>query len=121
MLRAALAIAVIVAAGTAGIVTAGRPAASAPGLRADLLPQDLDGSPAPRIRLRDARGDLIDTAAVDRPYPVTFVDTHCTDVCPLIGSEIADALHRLGPRAPDMAALAVTVDPRRDTPRAAQR
>jgi protein SCO1 len=113
MLRAALAIALIGAAGAAGIVAAGR--------RANLLPQDLDGSPAPRIRLRDARGQPIDTAALDRPYLVTFVYTHCKDVCPLIGSEIADALHRLGPRTPDVAALAVSVDPRRDTRRAARR
>jgi protein SCO1 len=121
MLRAALAIALVVAAGTAGIVAAGRPAASAPGLRANLLPQDLDGSPAPRIRLRDARGRPVDSAALKRPYLVTFVYTHCTDVCPLIGSEIADALRRLGPRRRDVAALAVSVDPRRDTPRAARR
>jgi protein SCO1/2 len=121
MLRAALAIALIVAAGTAGIVAAGGPAGSAPGLRANLLPQDLDGSPAPRIRLRDAHGVLVDSAALRRPYLVTFVYTHCPDVCPLIGSEIADALHRLGPRAHEVAALAVSVDPRRDTPRAARR
>jgi protein SCO1/2 len=94
----------------------------APGLRADLLPQTVDGSPAPRIRLRDARDRAVDSAALrGRPYLVTFVYTHCVDVCPIIGSEIADAFEQLGPAATDAAALAVSVDPRGDTPRAARR
>jgi protein SCO1/2 len=52
---------------------------------------------------------------------VTFLYTHCPDVCPLIGFEIADALRRLGPRARDVAAVGVSVDPRGDTPAAARR
>jgi protein SCO1/2 len=123
--RAALAVAVIVAAGTAGFVAArdrGAAVGRAPGLRANLLPQSLDGAPAPRIRLRDARGRGFDSASLaGRPYLVTFVYTHCRDVCPLIGSEIADALRRLGARADHVAALAVSVDPRGDSPGSARR
>jgi protein SCO1 len=97
-------------------------APAAPGLRADRLPQGVDGSPAPAIDLRDARGRRVDTTKlVGRPYLVTFLYTHCTDVCPVIGFEIADALRRLGPAAPRVAAVGVSVDPRGDTPAAARR
>ena len=125
-LPAALAIALIVAAGTVGMVAAGARddgrAAAAPGLRANILPPDLDGSPAPRIRLSDARGRTVDSARLaGRPYLVTFVYTRCADVCPIVGSEIAAALERLGARARDVAVLALSVDPRGDTPARARR
>lgn len=119
-MRAALAAIVIAAAGIAGLVAASAHDASGPpALRANLLPGDVDGSPAPRIRLRDERGRMIDSARLrGRPYLVTFVYTHCADVCPIIGAEIAQALEQVGARVP---ALAVSVDPRGDTPAAARR
>lgn len=125
--RPFLALALILAAATAGLLAAGsrggEPAARrAAGLRADLLPGDLDGAPAPAFRLRGARGERIDTARLrGRPYLVTFLYTHCVDVCPVIGFEIGDALHRLGPRAREVAAVGVSVDPRGDSPAAARR
>jgi protein SCO1/2 len=47
---------------------------------------------------------------------VTFVYTHCPDVCPLIVSNLAAAQRGLGRAAHRLQILAVTVDPRRDTP-----
>jgi protein SCO1/2 len=125
--RAAITIALIVTAATIGMLVAGaREGGSAPppapGLRASVLPQSLDGAPAPRIALRDQRGVRIDSAQMNgHPYLVTFLYTHCTDVCPVIGSEIADAFTRLRRRAGDASALAVSVDPRGDSPAAARR
>jgi len=52
---------------------------------------------------------------------VTFVYTHCPDVCPLIVSNLASAQRSLGAAARDVRVLAVTVDPRRDTPKAIRR
>jgi protein SCO1/2 len=52
---------------------------------------------------------------------VTFVYTHCPDVCPLIVSNLAAAQRRLGTEASHLQILAVTVDPRRDTPAAIRR
>ena len=49
---------------------------------------------------------------------VTFVYTHCPNVCPLIVSGLAAAQRDLGARSKDVAMVAVTVDPRRDTPTA---
>lgn len=124
--RASLAIALVGVAAVTGILAAGghrsAPARPAPGLRANLLPGDLDGSRAPRIRLHDASGRTVDSAALrGRPYLVSFVYTRCRDVCPIIAEEIAGALRQLGPRARDVEALLVSVDPRHDTPAAARR
>jgi protein SCO1/2 len=120
--RAAITIVLILAGATAGMLLAGgRAETAAPGLRANLLPGDVDAAPAPAIALRDQRGRRIDSDRLrGRPYLVTFLYTHCVDVCPVIGSEIADALDRLGSRAAGVAVLAVSVDPRGDTPAAAR-
>jgi protein SCO1 len=126
-IRGTITIALIVVAATIGLLVAnarsgGGERHQAPGLRADLLPGDLDGSPAPAIRLADARGGVLDsTRLAGHPYLVTFVYTRCVDLCPIIGSEIADALRQLGPRARDVAVLAVSVDPRHDDPATALR
>jgi protein SCO1/2 len=46
---------------------------------------------------------------------------HCVDVCPLIGSEIHDALAKLDPEAKRMNVVAISVDPRGDTRAAVRR
>jgi protein SCO1 len=126
-IRGTITIAVILIAAGIGLLVAnarggGDTRHTAPGLRADLLPGDLEGSRAPAIRLPDARGGVLDSRRLaGRPYLVTFVYTHCVDLCPIIGSEIADALRQLGPRARDVTVLAVSVDPRHDSPAAARR
>jgi protein SCO1/2 len=88
----------------------GRP--PAPGLRADAPPAGLAGRPAPRVRLPDGRGGRIDTRTLrGRPYAVTFLYTHCPDVCPTIAQDLSEAMAE----APGAAVVAVSVDPRRDT------
>jgi protein SCO1/2 len=87
--------------------------------RGGQLPAGLGLTPAPRFRLQDARGQMIDSDALrGRPYVLTFLYTDCQDVCPLIGAEIGAALRLLGSKADDTAAVAVTVDPEGDTPSA---
>lgn len=86
---------------------------------AEPLPPGLAGRPAPRIRLADARGGTLDSASLTgRPYLVTFLYANCPDVCPLIGAQLRQTLERLGPDADRVAVLAVSVDPRGDTPEA---
>lgn len=88
--------------------------ARAAGLRAGKLPGNLDGSAAPAFRLRDGRGGIIDTRSLrGRPYAVTFLYTRCPDVCPAIANDLRDAM-----RGTDAAVVAISVDPRGDTPRA---
>jgi len=49
---------------------------------------------------------------------ISFVYTHCPNVCPIITSNLAAAQRQLGPEAAHLQILLVTVDPRRDTPAA---
>jgi len=49
---------------------------------------------------------------------VTFLYTNCPDICPLITSNLRVALNLLGRRASDVQIIAVSVDPRGDTPAA---
>lgn len=100
-----------------------RPAALGPAasgaFRGGQLPAGIYRKRAPRVRLRDVRGGTFDSARLrGRPYALTFLYVNCPDVCPLIGEEIGRALRLLGPRARELAAVAVSVDPRGDTPEA---
>ncbi len=60
------------------------PLKRATGLRdATILPAGLTDSPAPQIRLADARGGVLDThSLIGEPYAITFLYTSCPDVCP---------------------------------------
>jgi protein SCO1/2 len=49
---------------------------------------------------------------------VTFLYTNCPDVCPLIASNLNAALRELGPQRKEVRVLAVSVDPKGDTPAA---
>ena len=49
------------------------------------------------------------------PFLVFFGFTHCPDVCPTTLFEVSEILRALPPRAKDVRALFVTVDPERDT------
>jgi len=60
------------------------------------------------VRLRDMRG---------RPTVVTFLYTTCRDSCPLTTQQIRQALDDLGH---DVPVIAVSVDPKNDTPRRAR-
>jgi protein SCO1 len=74
---------------------------------------------APPVALRDALTGKAVTLAQQRGryVLVTFLYTHCPDVCPLIASNLNTALRTLGPKA-KATVLAVSVDPKGDTPRA---
>lgn len=47
---------------------------------------------------------------------LTFIYDHCPDLCPLIVSDLHTALLRLGPQASKLQIVAVSVDPKGDTP-----
>lgn len=71
---------------------------------------------APALSLRDYTGAPVDLRSFrGKVVLVTFVYTHCPDVCPLIVSNLAAAQRRLGARAGRLQIVAVTVDPKNDT------
>lgn len=75
--------------------------------------------PAPPLTLRDYTGRPVSLARLrHRAVFVTFVYTHCPDVCPLIVASLASAQRQLGARAGSVRIVALTVDPLRDTPAA---
>ena len=73
---------------------------------------------APPLSLRDASGRRFTLRAQRGRYVlVTFIYTHCPDVCPLITSNLNTVLRTLGPKG-NVEVLAVSVDPKGDTPAA---
>ena len=61
------------------------------------------------IRLSQFRGKAV---------ALTFLYTHCPDICPLIAGNLNTAVENLGHQGGQVAILAVTVDPEGDTPAA---
>jgi protein SCO1/2 len=61
------------------------------------------------VRSRELRGKAV---------AVTFLDSRCTDACPIIAAQIGQAVRTLGKERADFEALAITTDPVRDTPAA---
>ena len=74
---------------------------------------------APAISLHDASGAPVTLAGQRGRYVlVTFLYTHCPDVCPLIASNLNGAVRALGARGRNVRVLAISVDPKGDTPAA---
>jgi protein SCO1/2 len=77
---------------------------------------------APPIHLRNHLGRPVTLEQFrGRAVLVTFLYTHCPDVCPLMASKLRLALTQLGPEASHAQLIAVSVDPRGDTPAAVAR
>jgi len=71
------------------------------------------GVRAPDFALHDENGRTVTMKQFrGRPVFVTYLYTHCTDTCPITAQMIRGALDDLGH---DIPALAITVDPFRDT------
>jgi len=76
-------------------------------------------APAPPLVLDNYLGRRVDLSRYrGRAVLVTFIYTHCPDVCPLIVASLHNALDRLGPTARNVAVVGVSTDPRGDTPTA---
>lgn len=70
---------------------------------------------APPISLHDDRGRVVRLSDFRGKWvAVAFLYTHCPDVCPLIAQNLNTALARV----PDLRVVAVSVDPKGDTPAA---
>lgn len=72
-------------------------------------PFSLVGEDGKTVTDRDFRG---------RNMLVFFGFTHCPDICPAELQVIAQALDRLGDKAPKIVPIFITLDPERDTPKA---
>ena len=72
--------------------------------------------PAPQFELVNQfdRPVSLDDFA-DRVVVLTFLYTYCPDVCPIVTTQLRDAQDSLGPDAGDVAFIAISTDPERDT------
>jgi protein SCO1/2 len=77
----------------------------------------LPSKAAPPTELRNYLGRPVTlTQYRGRAVLVTFLYTHCPDVCPLIVANLRVALNQLGPQAANAQVIAISVDPRGDSP-----
>src|SRR5437870_1660351 len=89
--------------------------------QASLQGTDLGSTPAPNFHLTDQSGRPISLSQFKgEPVVLTFLYTHCHDVCPLIAEKLHKVMQNLGSDAQRVGILAVSTDPRGDTPEAAQ-
>src|SRR5207245_1998551 len=77
-------------------------------------------SQAPALALRNYLGQPVTIDSYrGKAVFVTFLYTHCPDVCPLIASNLGIAQRLMGPAVASKAQIiAVSVDPRGDIPKA---
>jgi protein SCO1 len=71
----------------------------------------------PQFALRDSLGHLVRLSEFrGKAVLLTFIYDHCPDTCPLIVGDLHNALLRLGTKASELQIIAVSVDPKGDTP-----
>jgi protein SCO1 len=82
-------------------------------------PTLVNPGPAPPLALRDYLGHPVNISRYrGKAVLVTFIYTHCPDVCPTIVANLHNALGLLGARASKVQIIGVSVDPNGDTPAA---
>lgn len=75
-----------------------------------------DGLTLPSFQLRDQDGREVSSQGLrGKAVAVTFLDAECTEACPIIAAQLGQAVRTLGGGG-DVEAVAITVDPVRDTP-----
>jgi cytochrome oxidase Cu insertion factor (SCO1/SenC/PrrC family) len=90
-------------------------AAPASGLSADIIipPKSM---PAPDFSLQDQNGKAVSVSALrGHVLVITFLDSHCKQLCPLAGDQLGQAQRSLGSHA-NLSLLVVSVAPSTDTP-----
>ena len=119
--RAATALVLVCVLGLGAVVLAARgrekdsPPPAGSKFEGALMPR---GVRAPDIGLSDQDGKTVSMRRLrGRPVIVTFLYTHCRETCPATAQTIKGALDDLGR---DVPAVAVAVDPPRDTPASAK-
>jgi protein SCO1 len=77
---------------------------------------DLGATPAPDFRLTDQFGKQVSLSDLKgKPVVLTFLYTHCPDICPLTAEKLHTALQGLGQDAAKVGVIAVSTDPKGDT------
>jgi protein SCO1 len=119
-LAAAVAAVGVGASGCGGTGTLAQQPKAAAAAKSPFAGHELRGpAAAADFALRDQHGRLIRLSAQrGKLVLVTFLYTHCTDICPVIANQLNQALRDLYHQRSSVRILAVSVDPAGDTPRA---
>jgi protein SCO1/2 len=89
-------------------------------LPAGLQGTDLGNQPAPNFQLTDQSGQQISLAQFKgKPVVLTFLFTHCPDVCPLTAERLHSTVLKMGSNAKNVGILAISTDPKGDDQTAA--
>jgi protein SCO1/2 len=120
----ALVLLLVVVAGGSYLLARGSQEPQLPGGAQQQAPGDgfygtltLPARQAPPIELRNYMGQPVNLASYrGKAVLVTFLYANCPTVCPLIASNLRVALNMLGRRDSQVQVIAVSVDPRGDTP-----
>ena len=76
-----------------------------------------EGLTMPQFSVDVRDGSTVSTSALrGKAVAVTFLDTQCTEACPVVAAQIGDAIRLLGNDRGRVVALAFSVDPVNDTP-----
>ena len=94
---------------------------STPTTSSGLQGTDLGGVTAPAFSLHDQFGKVVTLAQfAGKPVVLTFMYTHCPDVCPIMAERLHSVMVGLGADAQQrVAVVAISVDPRGDSVAAA--
>jgi protein SCO1/2 len=111
---------VLVAGAVAVLAIGGNGPAKAHGTQLDAVGVLKPARPSPPLALHNYLGQPVNIDDYrGKAVLVTFLYTNCPDICPLITSDLRVALNLMGPQlAKKVQILAVSVDPRGDTPKA---
>jgi protein SCO1/2 len=89
--------------------------------QSNLQGTNLGSTAAPNFLLKDQLGNSISLVQFKgKPVVLTFLYTHCPDVCPLTAEKLHTTMLGLGNNAQQVVILAVSMDPKGDTAVAAQ-
>src|SRR6266852_4779135 len=89
---------------------------SSPTASSGLQGTDLGGVRAPAFQLHDQFGRLVTLAQfAGKPVVLTFMYTHCPDVCPIMAERLHSVMVGVGADAQRVAVVAISVDPHGDS------
>ena len=96
-----------------------RAATAHPTLSADIV-IPANSMPAPELRITDQRSQPVSLSELrGRVVAITFLDSHCKQLCPIEADQLAQVQRTLGKRAP-LSLVVVSVAPDTDTPDSAR-
>lgn len=94
-------------------------AATPSGLAADIV-IPANSQAAPNFALKDQNGQIVTVSGLKgKVVAITFLDSHCKQLCPIEADQLAQTQRALGTKSP-MTLLVVSVAPATDTPQSEQ-